>query len=398
VTPFSIASRVAVLIGVVLLAISGMGGWLLRDQIYQTFQDPGEPYQTYAPPDGADYGTDEGWFVRGAPDTEMGAATFFIHPTTYSGGSNWNAELDKESAINAVNSISLPNYAGPFESSSALFAPRYRQAALYAFMNNREDGVLARRFAYKDVEQAFDAFLAEIGEERPIILVGVGQGGLHALGLLMNRFAGNEDLTARLVTAYLLETPVPLDLFAGPLLSIPPCETDLDIRCVNSFSAVLPSEERRIRILTERTMSWSPEGELAFVEGRGLLCVNPILSARTTEYASSRQHRGGVAAEGFTSDSMPVPIPAQTGAQCTDGLLMTERPRASSLRRPSRLAEDYREPPFNLFYEDLRLDAARRAETLLEILVEERRWAPELNAPEDVREAPVTPIPDRREY
>ena len=265
-------------------------------------------------------------------------------------------------------------------------------------MNNREDGVLARRFAYKDVEQAFDAFLAEIGEERPIILVGVGQGGLHALGLLMNRFAGNEDLTARLVTAYLLETPVPLDLFAGPLLSIPPCETDLDIRCVNSFSAVLPSEERRIRILTERTMSWSPEGELAFVEGRGLLCVNPILSARTTEYASSRQHRGGVAAEGFTSDSMPVPIPAQTGAQCTDGLLMTERPRASSLRRPSRLAEDYREPPFNLFYEDLRLDAARRAETLLEILVEERRWAPELNAPEDVREAPVTPIPDRREY
>jgi hypothetical protein len=38
-----------------LLVIAALASWFLRDQIYQTFQDPGEPFQTYAPPDGVDY-------------------------------------------------------------------------------------------------------------------------------------------------------------------------------------------------------------------------------------------------------------------------------------------------------------------------------------------------------
>jgi hypothetical protein len=46
----------------------------------------------------------------------------------------------------------------------------------------------------------------------------------------------------------------------------------------------------------------------------------------------------------------------------------------------------------------LRLDAARRSFTLLTILQEERRWAPPLEQVEEIEEAPVVPIPDRREY
>ena len=55
-------------------------------------------------------------------------------------------------------------------------------------------------------------------------------------------------------------------------------------------------------------------------------------------------------------------------------------------------------PPFNLFYEDLRLDAARRSLNLATILQEERRWAPPLEAVEEVEDAPVVPIPDEREF
>ncbi len=381
-----------------LLVIAALASWFLRDQIYQTFQDPGEPFQTYAPPDGVDYAQADAWYAAHEfADTDE-PAVFFIHPTTYSGGSNWNADLGKESANRAVIEVALPNYAAPFARSGALFAPRYRQAALYAFMNNREDSVQARLFAYQDIERAFAQFLIETGDARPIILAGVGQGGFHALGLLLNQIAEAPDLHNRLVAAYVIDSPVPLDLFAGPLAPIPPCETAEDVRCVHAYSHARPDEADRIRILTERTMSWRPNGDLSFVEGRGLLCVNPVLGARTSEYASARQHRGGVAAEGLPLDTTPAPIPGQTGAQCADGVLFIEEPRHRDLQRPHRLAEDFREPPFNLFYEDLRLDVAQRTFALTSILQEERRWAPPLGPVEEIEEAPVVPIPDRRDF
>lgn len=396
--PISIARWMMLAGAAGFLVLLALTSWALRDQIYQTFQDPGEPFQTYTPPRGANYASDEAWFARGTFTGEDEPAVFFVHPTTYSGGSNWNAELDKERAVEAVTRTMLPNYAAPFANSGVLFAPKYRQAALYTFMNNREDSILARQFAYGDVERAFDAFLTQAGDERPILLAGVGQGGFHVLGLLIERVAPDPELRERLIAAYILESPVPLDLFNNVLADIPPCETPEDVRCVLAYSYARPGEEGRIRILTERSMTWTPRGGLDFVDGRGLLCVNPILSARTAEYASARLHRGGVAAEGLPPDSTPAPVPGQTGAQCGDGILFVEEPDYADLRRPNRLAEEYRVPPFNLFYEDLRLDAARRSLNLSTILQEERRWAPALDGIEEVEDAPVVPIPDRREF
>ncbi|WP_300529906.1 DUF3089 domain-containing protein [Maricaulis sp.] len=356
------------------LALAALSGWFLRDQIYQTFQDPGEPFQTYEPPEGADYASAEAWYLQGRFSDDLETAVFFVHPTTYSGGANWNAELDKTSSNQAVERVILPNYAAPFSSAGPLFVPRYRQAALYTFMNNREDGVLAREFAYQDVLRAFDQFLADIGPSRPILLSGYGQGGLHVLRLLIDRFAEDPVMQARLVTAYIIEHPVPLDLLNTSLEGIPACETPEDVRCIYAFMQVLPSEERRIRILTERTMSWTPDGTLNFVNERRLLCTNPLLAAPSNQYASAQMHQGGVAAVNLSMDTNPAPIPRQTGAQCADGVLFTERPRSALLRRPSRIAEEFREPPYNLFYEDIRLDAARRSLILGTILQEERRW------------------------
>lgn len=382
--------------GVLLLAI--LAGWLLREQVFQTFQDPGEPFQTYAPPDAADYAMASAWYVAQTPADDAEPAVFFIHSTTYSGGANWNADLDKESANQRVVEDIIPNYAAPFAGSGALFVPRYRQAALYAFMNNREDSLLARRFASDDVERAFASFLDQIGETRPFILAGLGQGGSHALYLAMSQLANSPDLLSRLIALYVVEHPVALDLLEGPLATIPPCETPEAVRCIYAFSQAMPSEERRLRILSERTMSWTPDGRLDFVDGRRLLCTNPLLAQPSNEFASARMHRGGVAATGMELDATPAPLPQQTGAQCVDGILFTDQPRTRLLRRPARIAEDFREPPYNLFYEDLRLDAARRSLVLSSILQEEARWAPPLDNPEDVRDAPVIPIPDRRRF
>jgi hypothetical protein len=65
-----------------------------------------------------------------------------------------------------------------------LYAPRYRQASLYTFMNNREDSVQARELAQMDIQRAFTQFLRETDPEQPFFIVGVGQGGAIALDVL----------------------------------------------------------------------------------------------------------------------------------------------------------------------------------------------------------------------
>jgi hypothetical protein len=80
------------------------------------------------------------------------------------------------------------------------------------------------------------------------------------------------------------------------------------------------------------------------------------------------------------------------GAQCENGMLMIERPRSRTLRRPDRLGEDRREPPFNLFYADMEMDAERRAGLLAQALEFERTFAPELPEAEPVEVDRVVPI------
>ena len=371
-----------------------LAAWILRDQIYQSLLDPGEPYQTYILPEAPDYAESASWYARPASPDES-PAVFFIHGTTYPGGSDWNAAIDAEEPANLVIEEQLPNFAAPFSGIGAIYAPRYRQAALYSFMNLREDGVAARLTATADVRDAFIAFLETIGDEAPFLIVGVGQGGLHGLAILTEDIAPRPDLRRRMIAAYILEHPLPLDLLQGPLADIPTCETPADYRCTYGYVSAVSDNEDRIRYLTERTMTWAPGGTLERVDGRGLSCINPILGARSTDYAPARLHRGGAQASGFREGANPAALPAQTGAQCTDGVLMTELPRSRSLQRPGRLTENYRLPPFNLFYEDLRADAEQRLAAFLPVFEAENQMAPPLGQPEEIEEVPFRPIPDR---
>ncbi|MCP2670159.1 DUF3089 domain-containing protein [Maricaulaceae bacterium EIL42A08] len=391
------------------LLLAGAGGFMilllvagvvLRDQIYQSFLDPGIPFQTYERPDAPDYANTEAWAARPetVPDEDVAldalpAAVFFIHNTTYDGGAHWNAPFDRAQEAEEVERIVLPNWAAPFMvADTQLYAPRYRQASLYSFMNNREDSISARLLAFEDVQAAFDAFVARTNPEQPIILVGLDQGALHGLGLLLTRFSQDNALRARLVAAYLLEAPVPMDLFATGLANLAPCQNAEDVRCVVSYSAARPEERERIFALTERSMSWTDVGDLRFVSDRALLCTNPLTWSTNGDYAPDRLHRGGAAAEGLELSDTPSAMANQTGAQCQNGVLMVDQPRANALRRAGRLGEDRRAPDFNLFYMDLAQNAATRLANLIEIRVEEARWAPPLEGFEEVEVAPLVPI------
>jgi len=366
---------------------------LYREHVFEALNDPGTPFQIWEPPPAPDYATADAWALLPRLTEADEAAVFFIHPTTYSGGGNWNAPIEKPLSRNQVERVMLPNHAAPYEAAGPVFAPRYRQAALYAFLTNREDAQRARQFAYQDVARAFDMFLMRIGDDRPFIVAGTGQGGLHAIGLLRDRVTKDEDLRARLIAAYVIDYPLPEDLFQTDLATLSPCLEETDFRCVVAFSAAQAEDRRRIAYLTEDLMIWGAEA-MTPLTGRRLLCVNPLLWNTSEDFAPARLNRGAVAAEGLEPGVTPSPAPGQTSAQCQNGLLLVERAESARFRSRPAIGERYRTPPYNLFYEDIRANLAARSAIAVARIIDEARYAAPITRTVIIDESPVNRIPD----
>jgi len=364
-----------------------LASWYYRDDLFQSIYDPGEPFQTMALPPAPDYNSAAGWLLR--PDVNIdpidipGGDVFVISPTLFLGRTHWNAPTNSEKLRDKFEHIVLPNYILPYKPAGRVYAPQYRQAALYTFLNNRDDSVLAMQFAYQDIRRAFEMFLAENPPERPIVLVGYGQGGLHAQRLLEEYFDG--QLGNKLAAAYIIDHPFLLDNSPG----LKPCARKQDTNCVIAFGVFEPKEKKRVLRFVDRTLIWDM-GNMQSVSGRPLVCVNPLLWTTDSDYAPARLHLGGVAAEGLDVETLPVPMPHQTGAQCQDGVLLLDKPKSKSLRRISRFGGRYRTLPSNLFYEDLRVDAARRVQYLIDKDILPKR-APLMEMETiEVEESPVT--------
>ena len=130
-------------------------------------------------------------------------SVFFVHPTTFTSKTAWNQPLDDEPANWVLEERVLRHQASVFNGCCDIYAPRYRQATFFSFLDREGDGGPALPLAYEDVARAFEAFLAAIGPEQPFILAGHSQGSLHGAQLLREEIAGT-PLEARLVAAYLI--------------------------------------------------------------------------------------------------------------------------------------------------------------------------------------------------
>ena len=99
-----------------------------------------------------------------------------------------------------------------------------------------------------------------------------------------------------------------------------------------------------------------------------------------------------MAAEGLDPDMVPASLTKQSGTQCQNGLLLVDKPRSKSLRRPLMVGAKFLTLPSNLFYEDLKQDAKRRVENLLNAKVLPERAGPLLDNLEiqEIKESPVT--------
>lgn len=154
---------------------------------------------------------------------------FFIHPTTFldKKNKNWNALIDDSILNNKTDYSTILYQASAFNNGTRVFAPRYRQAHIRAFFSdNKLKSGLAFNLAYSDVKDAFDFYLKNYNNGRPIIIASHSQGTLHAGALLKEYFDGKK-LSSQLVCAYVIGMPMPDSYFSNLL----PCKDSLSTDC-----------------------------------------------------------------------------------------------------------------------------------------------------------------------
>lgn len=284
------------------------------------------------------------------------AAIFFVHPTSYYSKSSWNAPLDDRDA-NYRATLFMQGMASAFGDAGEVWAPRYRQATLGAFL--AEDRVTAGKAidaAYRDVEQAFDAFLASIPKNKPIILAGHSQGALHLTTLLKNRIAGT-PLAKRIVAAYVIGWPISRDTDLAAL-GLPACETPEQKGCILSWASFAePADPVMITDAYDGTIGFDGRPRA----GTRMLCTNPLTGTPDVAAAPAANIGTLKPADGFKRGSL---VAGKIGAKCDDtrGFLMIGDAEIAKNYAPSYVlpGNNYHVFDITLFWANVRADVLRR--------------------------------------
>lgn len=279
-----------------------------------------------------------------------GPAIFFVHPTSYLARDHWNAPIDDADA-NARTALFLRGQASAFNGVGQIWAPRYRQATFGAFLTSQADAARALDLAYRDVAAAFDAFLAQIGPDRPIILAGHSQGSLHLTRLLREKVAGT-PLARRIVAAYVVGWPVSrsTDLAA---IGLPECRTADQPRCLLSWQSFAePADESLVTDGYDATTGFDGHPR----KGTPMVCTNPLTgtpdaAAPASANAGTLYPRSDLGDAGIAAGKVP--------ARCAPPgfLLIGEGPNVGRYVLPGN---NYHVYDYSLFWANVRADAARR--------------------------------------
>ncbi|MBS0412538.1 MAG: DUF3089 domain-containing protein [Proteobacteria bacterium] len=335
---------------------------------------PRGPFDPAAAPPAPDYASPAAWAAwpgrpSAASDTPAGtsardrqatakADVFFIHPTTYVIGGDWNAAYDEGGRTGqGVDRSVLRNQAGAFNGCCRIYAPRYRQAELAAFTRPGPDGFAAIDLAYSDVLRAFDWYITHENHGRPFIIASHSQGSIHAMRLLQERVIGT-PLAKRLVYAVIPGSSLPEAIEAKGL---PVCRSARQTACVVNWNSVRRGKDDQRR--SERAVIWL-DGRYEPVEGRPIVCVNPLT---WTEGGGAGPDANLGAVPGSPAGPMPAPIPRLTGAWCEHGQLGVDIPASSgrAFNNILTLGGIYHVYDYGLYYMNIRQNAQVRVDAWL---------------------------------
>ena len=271
---------------------------------------------------------------------EKQADVFYIYPTLFSDRKNpsLNADIFNEDFRKEIIQKAIKYQASAWVSSANLYAPYYRQAHYRIFsepfsivdLRNESPGIGAWNLAYEDLKNAFEYYLENYNNGKPIIIATHSQGTMHAIQLMKDYF-DEKPLKEKLVAAYLIG----IRILPNEFKSIKPMINPDDVGGFVSWNTYkmnnLPKEK------------WF----------KGGVTTNPI-SWNTKNYSVYEEHKGLLFKDGkIYSNSLKV--------QVSDGILWSTVPKIPG-RIFLSIVKNYHYADINLFWLDISKNSQKRVD------------------------------------
>jgi hypothetical protein len=362
-----------VLIGIGLV-VSGYGGTLF----FMAFTAYNKPSGAFNPEDAVaapDYSLAANWAalptrkdladlvpagIEVQAQGTQAADVFFIHPTGFLTSGSWTSPMDMNSGTEENTQYMLANQASAFNGCCNIYAPRYREANIFAYFGSSADRDEVLGFAYQDVKRAFGHYLQYNNEGRPFIIAGHSQGTHHATRLL-KEVIDSSDLHERMVAAYIMgSTLIPVaPSWLDSMNHIKACSAPDELHCVIHWDTMpegVPPYERPEKSLCTNPLSWRVDEELAAASlNQGALRPAGKINAAIGQAPDTASHQ--------RIEALEKPIAELTSAQCKDGTLYVKQPQSTGFEVD--LMGTYHQLDYSLFYMNIYNNAKLRSNTFL---------------------------------
>ena len=304
------------------------------------------PFTSDRTPKAPDYSKSQSWAVLPGeyppvldfcgPHTDQASAdVFYIYPTLFADKKNsgWNADIFNAEIRREVLQQAVKYQASAWHDAGNLYVPFYRQAHYRIFVEPyKKGGEPAWELAYADVRNAFQYYLENYNQGKPIVIASHSQGSMHAKRLLAE-FFDQKPLQKQLVAAYLVGTKISEDEYK----SLPALWTPQATGGVVSWNTYKKGK------LPKNFDQWYQGG----------LTTNPVTWDRQPQ-SKKYQHKG------VLYRNLEV-YPQSLTVETQNGMLWSTVPYVPK-RFLLQLIKNYHFADINLFWEDIRQNAQLRVE------------------------------------
>lgn len=269
---------------------------------------------------------------------EKTADVFYLHPTTFLSDLAWNADARDKKINQETDATYLKWQTSPFAPIAKIYAPHYRQATIYAFIPEsdggprQQDSQQALDLAYQDIELAFDYYMKNYNQGRPLFLVSHSQGSYLMIRLLQKKYA-SYHLNKNLVAAYIVGENMGSNSFSN----FRPCTNPTQTNCFVTWASV---QQGKKPLLVTGVSEGTP------------ICTNPLTFAQTKLSANAKENLGGRSQADFNRVDVGV-----VSATCDKAILWISPPNKSGYKNEDG---DYHESDFNLFALNIQQNAQKR--------------------------------------
>lgn len=342
-----------------LIIVTLITGFIYRDMLmlmmFSANVKPATSFAETTPPAAPDYFNRDHWAAL--PDREDGADytpqglndeqtntntdVFFVHPTTYLSNRGWNAPMGDESSGLWVDGSIMTGQASVFNGAARVYAPRYRQAQIYAFLALEDGGNDALELAYTDIEAAFDHYMTKYNDGRPFIIAGHSQGALLTRWLLERKITGT-PLLNQMVAAYPIGYPMSAAELSKTLPDVPVCGSAAQTGCLVTWNTI-------------------GDGYRPLEPTEGMVCVNPLTWTNDDTQGLFEDNQGALSKK---SESL---MPAVADARCDNGMLYVSEIRTDIYDSlPNMGKGNHHLLDYALYWSNLRENVIKRVNIFVE--------------------------------